>query len=428
MNKPIKVIIVGAGHRSLMYASYAKKYPNEMQIVGVAEPNEERRQMVKELYKLPDEMCFESAEKLAEAGKLADAVINGTMDALHVPTSIPLLRAGYDILLEKPFAINENEVHQLEAVVNETGRRVMVCHVLRYSPFYVEIKKRLNSGVIGDIINIQMSEHVSYHHTAVSYVRGKWASELVCGAPMLLAKSCHDVDLLCWMMADVKPSSIQSFGSDFQFTPDKKPANAGTKCLVDCPLEVTCKYSARKLYLTPPFRWGFYVWDGYENLDMAGKEESLKRDNPYGRCVWDCKRDGNVDHQTVNIAFENGATASFNMIGGAAKPERNIHIVGTNGEIKGNFESSIYTVRTIDADCPSGYCEETVDLNIVGDKTGEKGGHGGGDMLVPADFVRYINGEETSISCTALSVSVRGHMAVFRAEQSRKENRIIEFE
>lgn len=196
MSKQITAIIVGAGHRAILYSLYALEHPDELKIVGVADPDPIRRKKVAEMHGFGEEMCFRSAEELAERPKLADAVINGTMDRQHVPTAVPLLRAGYDMLLEKPFAISEEEVNYLYKVVKETGRKVMICHVLRYAPFYVAIKQRLLSGEIGDIINIQATEHVSYHHLAVSFVRGKWGNEEKCGAPMLLAKCCHDMDLI----------------------------------------------------------------------------------------------------------------------------------------------------------------------------------------------------------------------------------------
>ena len=326
MKQPIRAIIVGAGHRSLIYASLADRHPERLQIVGVAEPNEVRRKMVQEKYGLCEEMCFHDAEKLAEKGKLADAVINGTMDDQHVETTVVLLKAGYDVLLEKPFAVNEEEMETLVKTARECGRKVMICHVLRYAPFYKTIKEELLRGTIGEIINIQMTEHVSYHHMAVSYVRGKWASEKLCHAPMLLAKSCHDLDLMMWFMDRTSPTDVASFGSDFQFVKEKKPENAGTRCLTDCPLEKNCIYSAEKNYLTPPYRWEFYVWESLEgiNADLKKKRESLKTDNPYGKCVWECERDGNVDHQSVMVRFANGSTGTFNMIGGVCGEQNSL--------------------------------------------------------------------------------------------------------
>ena len=211
---------------------------------------------------------------------------------------------------------------------------------LRYAPFYVAVKERLLAGEIGDIINIQATEHVSYHHLAVSYIRGKWGNEEKCGAPMLLAKCCHDMDLIMWLKSGVAPRQVASFGSDFQFDPGKKPAGAGKRCLVDCGIEENCLYSAKKHYIDHPDRWSFYVWDCLEHLEkptIEDKIQSLKTDNIHGRCVWDCEHTV-VDHQSVAINFADGATATLNMIGGTAKAERNLHIIGTKGEIKGVFD------------------------------------------------------------------------------------------
>ncbi len=421
MAKQITAIIVGAGHRALLYGSYALQHPEELRIVGVADPDPIRRRKTAEYFGFGEDMCFESAEALAQLPQCADAVINGTMDTQHVQTAIPLLRRGYDMLLEKPFAVSEEEMWELQRVVQETGRKVMICHVLRYAPFYAAIKERLLNGEIGDIINIQATEHVSYHHLAVSFVRGKWGNKEICGAPMLLAKCCHDMDLLMWLKSGVSPRSIASFGSDFQFDPSKKPQGAGKRCMVDCAIEDQCLYSAKKHYIDHPDRWGFYVWDCLEHIDkptIEDKIESLKTNNIHGRCMWDCNH-SNVDHQSVLINFADGATATLNMIGGTAKPERNLHIIGTKGEIKGVFDDSVFTVRTIDNASEQGWKEEVVDLKIGGDKSGATGSHGGGDLRLVEDFVRVLQGEEPSISCTSLNDSINGHLAVFRAEQAR---------
>lgn len=430
MSRQITAIIVGAGHRALLYSLYALQHPEELKIVGVADPDPIRRRKTAEMHNFGEEMCFASAEDLASRPKLSDAVINGTMDTQHIPTSLPLLRRGYDMLLEKPFAVNETEMWQLQKVAQETGRKVMICHVLRYAPFYAAIKERLLSGEIGDIINIQCTEHVSYHHLAVSFVRGKWGNEEKCGAPMLLAKCCHDMDLIMWLMSGIAPRRVCSFGSDFQFDPAKKPEGAGKRCLVDCKIEADCPYSARKHYIDHPDRWAFYVWDCLEHLaspTIEDKVRSLKTDNIHGRCMWDCEHTV-VDHQSVLIDFTNGATATLNMIGGASKPERNIHIIGTRGEIKGVFDDSVFVVRKLDNASEQGWTEETVDLKIGGDKSGMTGSHGGGDLRLVEDFVRVLQGQAPSISCTTINDSINGHLAVFRAERSRKTGQVVSME
>ncbi len=435
MKKPLEVIIVGAGNRAMIYAQYALENPDKMKIVGVAELNPARRAAAQKKYNIPDNMCFESCEDLCSREKLADAVINGTMDQDHVPTSKMLLKKGYDILLEKPFAINEEEMFELARVAKEENRKVMVCHVLRYTPYYRKIKETILSGELGDIYNIQLTEHVSYHHTVAAYVRGKWASPKECLTGMLLAKSCHDLDLMMWMMDGATPTDIASFGCDFNFTKDKKPENAGTRCIVDCPLVDECTHSAKRNYLGNSHGWAPYVWKcletddtdaiyGVQDVDMDVKVNSLKTDNPFGRCVWDCERDGNVDHQSVIVNFDNGATATFNMIGNTPSAQRSIHILGTKGELKGVFDEQKYVIRKPLPDSLS-YTEEEFDLKITGDMTGAHGGHGGGDLKVPEDFVKFVNGEEPSVSCTAIDKSVLGHLAVFRAEKARQEHKIV---
>lgn len=438
MKKPVTFIIVGAGNRAMIYANYAKKHPEEMQIIGVAEPNPVRRQEAQKIYDISDNMCFESVEELCKREKLADAVINGTMDVDHVPTTKLLVKAGYDVLLEKPFAVNETEMFDLVETAKRYNRKVVVCHVLRYTPFYQAIKELVLSKELGAILNIQLTEHVSYHHIAAAFVRGKWASEKECHASMLLAKSCHDLDLMMWMMDETEPLDITSFGSDFTFGKNNKPAQAGTRCMVDCPIEKDCIHSARRNYLADHNRWAPWVWSALETegVDVVNgyihpysvREESLKADNPFGRCVWDCERDGNVDHQSVMVRFKNGATGTFNMIGNTSRPERSIHIIGTKGEVKGIFDDSTYSIRKPAPETESGYIEEIIDLNIMGDKTGAHGGHGGGDLRIPEDFIKYIRGEEPSVSCSSIEKSVVGHLAVFRADQARRENRIVSME
>lgn len=426
--EPLTAIIVGAGHRALTYASYARKHPDELSIVSVADPRALRRAHAAELFGLRPEQCFESAEEVASRPQFADVVINGTMDHQHVPTSLPLLAAGYDMLLEKPFATSVDEMWQLACAARRHERRVVICHVLRFTPFYAAIRQQVADGVIGDILNVQTVEHVSYHHMAVGFVRGKWSRKSTCHSSMLMSKCCHDLDLISWIKSGIAPRSVVSFGSNLQFRPENAPEGAGTRCLVDCPIEADCLYSARKHYLDHPDRWRFYVWESLEHSDrptIEQKARSLETDNPYGRCVWKCDIEV-VDHQSVLIQFEDGSTATHNMVGGAARPSRSIHLIGTRGEIQGVFEDQRFVVRHIDPRPGREYSEQAIDLTAGGDMHGAFGGHGGGDMRLVADFVRVIRGEPVSISTTGLEDSITGHLIGFCADQAMEEHRIVE--
>ncbi len=421
---PITAVIVGAGHRAIIYAKLALQKPELLKIVGVADPDPIRRRKTRELFGFPEENCFADAQSLAAVPKLADAVINGTMDQQHVETAIPLLEKGYDMLLEKPFATNEAEMRRLVDCVRKNGNKVMICHVLRYTPFYLSIKERVAKGEIGDILNIQMNEHVSYHHLSTSYVRGKWANSDECHTSMLLAKCCHDIDLMMWMMAETKPVAVCSFGSKFQFKPENAPKQAGTRCLVDCPLVETCRYSAKRLYLDQPERWAFYIWDKLEGIDNpteADRVNLLKGDSNYGRCIYKCNNNV-VDHQSVLVNFASGATGTHNMVGGASKSERRIHLIGTLGEIYGDFEESKFYVSKIHPTKTDEKIVEEVDLHVFGDMVGAYGGHGGGDERLAEDFVNFLQGGETSLACTSIFDSVAGHLCVYLADRSREEN------
>ena len=416
--KPVTAIIVGGGHRSFTYAELALKSPEKLKIVGIADPNPFRCEKARKMFGFSDENCFSSADELAAVPKFADAIINGTMDHQHVETAIPLLKKGYDMLLEKPFAVSLEEMERLVRVVEENGNRVMICHVLRYTPFYLAIKERVLAGEIGDIISINTFEHVSYHHASTSYVRGKWGNSDNCKTSMLLAKCCHDLDIMMWMMGKDTPKTVSSCGSIFQFKPEMAPEGAGTKCLVDCPHVDTCLYSAKRIYIDHPDRWEFYVWSALEDKENATIEDKinlLKGDSPYGKCIY---KSGNnvVDHQSVMVNFASGATGTHNMIGGAARPLRRIEIVGTKGEIWGEFEHNDIHVLRINPDPGKEFDEEVIDLSAFC----EGGGHGGGDLGLAEDFVNYVRGEEPSVSCTSIFDSVAGHKTVFLADISRE--------
>ena len=243
----ITIVLVGAGDRADSYSRLSKLKPEKMQIVGIVEPDPTRNKLMREAYDVPEENCFLNLDTFLERDKFADAVINGTM----------------------------------------------ICHVLRYTPFYSSIKKHVLNDEIGDIISMEFSEHVSYHHFGVSYIRGKWANESECGSPILLAKSCHDIDLMMWFKEGIKPIAVSSFGGDYQFRPERKPEGAGTDCLTNCPPEIEkdCIYSARKNYVEPRLRWQCYVCRSLEGGEINEEtvRESLKQpDNVFGRCMWDC--------------------------------------------------------------------------------------------------------------------------------------------
>lgn len=88
--------------------------------------------------------------------------------------------------------------------------KVVVCHVLRYSPFFTTLKDLILSGKIGEVISITHEECVGNIHQSHSFVRGNWGNTERLSM-ILLQKSCHDLDILQWLIGK-KCIKVQSFG------------------------------------------------------------------------------------------------------------------------------------------------------------------------------------------------------------------------
>lgn len=428
--KKIQAVILGYGDRSSRYAEYAKTRPEELEIVGVIDINELKRRQGKEAFSLTDEQIFDSLEAFLQANISCDVVINGTMDEVHYETTMPLLEKGYHILLEKPVTANPEELIAIQKKAEEKECKVVVCHVLRYTPFYSKIKSILDSGKVGKVISMQLNEHVWYGHFVNSYVRGKWRSEKACGSSLLLAKCCHDTDMMCWLNNVTKPTYVSSFGSKSFFTEKNAPEGA-TKYCYECPNRETCMFDAEKFQIEKDFI-PFYTWAGInkplDEITLEEKREFLKHD-VYGQCVYQTDMDI-VDRQCVSVEFENGSIGTLNMIGGSNKAGRHIHLVCEYGEIEGYIEDNKILVRIFDKE-KVWYEEQIIDFNAEADLSQEDnsvGGHYGGDYYIMKDLVRFLNNEPTSVSTTVIDDSINSHLICYAAEKARKEKVVVELQ
>lgn len=418
--QPVRVVLVGAGHRAILYGSYQEQAPERLKVVGVVDPDPLRRAHAANRFALPMDAQWPTIEAMPDAGAVAEAAINGTMDRIHVETSTQLLAKGYHVLLEKPIGTSPQELIDLQASAERAERHVLVCHVLRHAPFYRSIKEVLIGGGIGQIINIQMAENVAYDHMAVSYLRGTFSNSDRYGSTMLLAKSCHDLDLMTWMMSGIEPARVTSAGSRMYFREERAPEGSGTRCVVDCAIERSCPYSAKRSYVDNGW-WPFYAWQPIEHLGpdptTEQKLESL-RTSPYGRCVW--RTDTNlVDHQVVTVEFSDGATGTMSMISNSAEPSRTIHVIGTEGEIFGELHAGQFTHRRIPRGGPERAVESQHEVADGADM------HGGGDFRLVADFCDVLEGRPPSIATTTLEDSLNGHLIGFAAERARLEGRWV---
>ena len=424
-NKKIWAVVVGYGNRGQVYADYSLEEPAELGIAAIVDPNEFKLQEAKTRYGLSSESLFRSFAEFAASGIACDIVINSTMDQQHYEIALEILNAGYHMLMEKPIVPEAGQLREIQRLANEKNLNVFICHVLRYTPFYREIKELLNSGAIGQIISMEMHEHVNLPHYLTSYVRGKWNSESKCGSGFLLAKSCHDMDIMCWLNNESTPVEVVSMGNRSQFIPAKAPEGATEFCH-ECPHEATCDYSAILHYMKKGVM-PFLVWDRLNKpLDEITDEEKMEflKKDIYGKCAYTCGGDI-VDRQNAIVTFENGSIANFNLVAGSVGPSRYLHIIGTKGEIEGELEDDTYTIRNHSRELLFGLDE---DHKVHPINNAKYGGHNGGDYAIMHDLVRYLNGDRSSVSITSLDDSVYGHLCVFAAEQSRKTHSIVNIE
>ena len=417
MERKLKAIFIGAGNRGLVYSKQMASLPEKYEGVAVAEPLDSRRNHVKERFDLPEDRCFTDWRDLLKLGKIADLAVIATMDKDHLEPALAAIDLGYDLLLEKPVAPNAADCETIAKRAQEKGAKVLVCHVLRYTPFFTTIKKLLSDGVIGEICSIDHREHVEIVHQSHSFVRGRWgnAGRSSC---MLLQKSCHDLDILQWLIGK-KCLKIQSFGGLHYFTRENMPEGAPERCIDGCPYGETCIFNSVKLYLQSKSEWFRGACTGVVNPTNEQVEQAL-RTTQYGKCVYQCDNDV-VDRQTVNMLFEDGITVTFSM-NAFNKGGRHIHIFGTKGELWGSMDSREEPVRVRDF-----YTNQITEYPVTG-KDGLESGHGGGDRGIVEALHGYICGTYKGFSASDVRVSVDNHHLVFAAEKSRLEGTVVTLE
>jgi len=354
----------------------------------------------------------------ADIEKFADAVVIGTLDHLHKDPCIAFANRGYHILLEKPIAPTLEECEEITNVCKRNEIIFAVGHVLRYTPHNLKVKEILESGRIGDIVSIQHMEPVGWYHFAHSYVRGNWRNKEESGFS-LLTKCCHDIDLINSFMGKSKCLSVSSFGSLNLFNKSEKPEGAGDRCM-NCSIEETCPYSAKKIYLEPT-KMGcpdFFCHVVAEHPTVENIEEQL-RTGPYGRCVYECDNDV-MSNQVVNMIFEGGRTVSMSMIAFTEKLcTRQTKIFGTKGEM---LCSEDYPITVFDFVTQT---HEKFSVRSYPSESTRMSGHGFGDYHLMHAFVKAVALNDPTKILSGADETLESHRLVFVAEQARLENRVI---
>ena len=414
--KKFTVALIGAGGRGRLYTDLMADMPEKYQIVAVVEPVKEKRDYVQEKHGLSDDMCFDNWDSFFEKGKIADLVVIATMDKDHYEPVMKAISLKYDMLLEKPVSVNPEECKKMADYAAETGVKILVCHVLRYSPTFMTIKKLVDEGVVGDIISINHEECVGNVHQSHSFVRGKWGNSER-SSFMLLQKCCHDIDILQWIIGK-KCKQVQSFGSLTYFKKENAPKGSPEYCIQGCPSSDKCPYNAVELYLEGEDKFPDYrLRESITPKPHAGYDERKKAilNTQYGKCVFKCDNDV-VDHQTINMLYEDDITVTFTM-NAFNKGCRNMHIMGTKGELEIVEGPAIKVFDFLTR-------ETTINPVILPDAEGY-GTHGGGDFGIICSLYDYLTGQSSGDDLSEIGISVENHLTTFAAEKSRTENKII---
>ena len=408
----MKLALIGAGARGMIYSRYAYHILGD-EIVAVADRHTEKLERARREFGTPQNMLFTDPLALVQGVPEADALIVASMDRDHYAHAMAGLERGWHLLLEKPISPDPLECLKISRKAEEKKLSVTVCHVLRYSPFFIRIRDILRSGRLGKIVCIDHTENVGNFHMAHSFVRGNWRNSDL-SSPIIMQKSCHDLDILLWLTGK-RAMKISSAGSLCFFKPENAPAGSTERCL-DCPVAASCRFDARKAYLPVIGSWPAEV------LTQDQTEEGILkalREGRYGRCVFRC--DNNVcDHQTTLIEFEDGITAAFTLSGMTNRMCRTIHIMCENGELWGDDEKGEIRISSFRSNNVSGYEEEVIHIGAV------SGDHSGGDQGLMEDFSAGLHGRRESESRSSVHRSVESHLMACAAEISRLTSQTVD--
>jgi predicted dehydrogenase len=411
MNHAVEAAMIGAGNRgTFAYGSWALAHPEVIRFTAVAEPRQAWRRRFAALHGIPPERQFASGEELLARGRIAEGLFVCSGDSEHLADALPAIELGYDLMLEKPIATTLGDCLRLARAARRKNARVTVAHVLRYTPFFSELHRLCDPATLGEPVCALHRENVCYWHMAHSFVRGNWRSSTA-SSPMILAKCCHDLDLLGWNLGRV--TRLSSFGSLEHFRAERAPAGAPQRCTDGCPAEAECPYFAPRLYLGEQVGWPVNAI--CEDLSLEGRRRALET-GPYGRCVFRCDNDV-VDHQTVCLELASGASAVLQMHGHSYADQRTVRIDGTRASLRGLFFKE--GGNRIDVH------HHLRDRHQALAPDGGDDAHGGGDDGIMRAFATSAR-ERAGGALTGIEASLESHLLAFAAEEARLTGRVVE--
>ena len=409
----LTAVVVGAGNRGRwVYGRWALAHADRLRVIAVAEPNDVERAAFAAEHGIAPERQYRDWAELLGARKLADVAIVATGDTLHTEPALAAIERGYDLLLEKPIAPTPAECVRVVEAAERAGRLLQIGHVLRYSRFYEKVHELVTGGTLGDVVHVDMKEHIAHWHMTHSYVRGKFRNRAI-AAPILLAKSCHDLDLMAWLV-DRPARRVASFGALVHFRADRAPEGAPARCTDGCPVQASCPHDAVAFYAGPDEKLArAWPWlDVSTDPSRAARMRALETGR-YGRCAFRCDNDA-LDHQVVALEFEGGVTGSFGLQGMAPREQRTIRVTCTRGELRGILDGGVIEVERPGA---LGVEKHAIEGSVLG--------HYGGDVGLMEHFVRLLECGSRAVRASGRA-ALESHLVGFAAEQARESGQVVE--
>lgn len=382
----IRFGVIGLGNRGSKFALQSLIPHPEIDVIFVCDMNKRNFSMFQD----KDIRTTSDYHELLQCPDV-DAVFIATPDDTHAEIIMEAAKYKKHILCEKPLDISLNKINSIRSALHHYEKVFQTGYVLRYAPLYHKAKKIIQSGVIGDILLANGTDHIHYGGYAFFHDWHRLKSK---SYSLLLQKATHSLDILSWMIA-ARPVRVAGFGGLEVF------GEPGAIKKFGAPLkeELHCRTCEHK-------------WSCEESLINIKKHKGIEwQENWPDNCVFDSEI--NVDdHQALLIQYQNQAKVTYTLCQFASFYRREFQFFGTKGELY--FDDEYNKIIVNDRLKQEQAVYEVKDTSV----------HSGGDDEMILDFLDCIRTGNTPRSNLESSFIVSE--LVIAAQQSIEQNKYIE--
>lgn len=339
-----------------------------------------------------------------------DTILVAGPDHTHHEYILRALRAGCDVIVEKPMVISAKEARDVIEAERESGRRVQVTFNYRYTLAHRTLKRMILEGKLGRITNVELTWNLDTHHGASYFFR--WNRERSKSGGLNIHKCCHHFDLVNWWLDDV-PETVFAFGALNYYGPNgaHRPRDAKGRPLDATATKENCPYF-RQHYAGKLSPQSPQINPGWDPMNL---EYALQYPEDVPRYIYDDAIDIE-DTYSVVMQYRKGASLAYSC--NFSTPWEG-YVLGINGTL-GRIEISHYSNPDPTGSVPSGKIpSKIIFLPLFGGREeivipAATGGHGGADLIIQRDLFLGVSPESRELSLQAGSMS--GALAVAQGE------------